>query len=282
MIPIRRPDLADANWLAWRQKTAQAKNTLVTGYHPWDDVNLQEDLYKEAMPFLLELFHGKCAYCETVITSSQPGDVEHYRPKGRIRDEQGRILKVRINGDEIEHPGYWWLAYDWHNLLPACIDCNRRRRHEDAGSAGKGEFFEVRGRRAVMPEDDLAQEQPLLLDPSVGDFDPAQHFEFKEDGTIKPVTDEARYSCELLGLNLREKLVGQRGLMYLQAQQALAFLLSQSLSATPEQLTLVRQQINDMWEGRSAYSAFARQALDAARVRVQQNIGVRVDLPLSI
>ena len=24
----------------------------------------------------------------------------------------------------IEHPGYFWLAYNWKNLLPSCQNCN--------------------------------------------------------------------------------------------------------------------------------------------------------------
>ncbi|WP_314961798.1 hypothetical protein [Bradyrhizobium cosmicum] len=59
---------------------------------------------------LEELFHGKCAYCESLYASQAPVDVEHYRPKGRVKDEHA-------------HPGYWWLASEWTNLLPASITC---------------------------------------------------------------------------------------------------------------------------------------------------------------
>lgn len=61
-----------------------------------------------------EIFHGKCAYCESFYAKTQPVDVEHYRPKGKVDDA----------GD---HRGYWWLAMDWENLVPSCIDCNRKR-----------------------------------------------------------------------------------------------------------------------------------------------------------
>jgi hypothetical protein len=281
VIPVSRPELADAQWKTWREQARGAMDQLVNHYHLGDDVELQDQFYKAAMPFLLQLFHGKCAYCETVISSNQPGDVEHYRPKGRIRDQAGKVIKVVVNNTEIEHPGYWWLAYDWRNLLPSCIDCNRRRRHgEDSIAAGKAEYFEVRGKRAVLPTDDLTQEHALLLDPSSENFDPKQHFEFMEDGTLKPITDEARYSCELLGLNRRERLVAQRAQAYLQAKQALVCLLLQGATATPAALKSVRQQINDMWQGSSAYSAFARESLEAVRTLFQQNTGVRIELPL--
>jgi uncharacterized protein (TIGR02646 family) len=281
VIPVQRPELTDAQWKAWREQARGAMDQLVNHYHLGDDVELQDQFYKAAMPFLLMLFHGKCAYCETVISSNQPGDVEHYRPKGRIRDQAGKVLKVIINNTEIEHPGYWWLAYDWRNLLPSCIDCNRRRRHgEDNVAAGKAEYFEVRGKRAVLPTDDLSQEHALLLDPSSENFDPKQHFEFMEDGTIKPKTEEARYTCELLGLNLRERLVAERAKAYLQAKQAFRNFVFDAPTATPAALEIVRQQINDLWQGNSAYSAFARESLESVRARFQQNTGVPFPLPL--
>jgi hypothetical protein len=281
MIAVNRPDLADAEWQSWRDKAKQEMERLVRAYHQWDEVSLQDELYKQAMPFLLKLFHGKCAYCETVISSNQPGDVEHYRPKGRIRDEQGKIIKIKVANREIDHPGYWWLAYDWRNLLPSCIDCNRRRRHGDENApAGKAECFAVRGTRAVMPDDDLDREQALLLNPATAGFDPARHFQFMPDGTLKPLTDEARYSCELLGLNLRETLVTQREEEYLAASQALAYLLSHAVGAPRGMMTMTRRQINDMWEGRSPYSAFARQALQDACAEIRANTGMTIPLPL--
>jgi uncharacterized protein (TIGR02646 family) len=66
---------------------------------------------------LMQEFHHKCAYCESHNTITAPIDVEHYRPKGRIKEEPG-------------HEGYWWLAMSWENLLPSCINCNRHQRHK--------------------------------------------------------------------------------------------------------------------------------------------------------
>ncbi|EHR69477.1 hypothetical protein BurJ1DRAFT_0595 [Burkholderiales bacterium JOSHI_001] len=282
MIPIPRPDLADDQWKHWHDSAQQAMDQLVSQYKPGQEVALQDVVYQEAKPYLMKLSHGKCAYCETLLAANQPGDVEHYRPKGRIRDETGKVVKVKLQNDEIEHPGYWWLAYDWRNLLPSCTDCNRRRHHGLEGvAAGKGDYFAVRGHRAALPSDDLDQEQALLLDPSKPGFDPKQHFEFLPNGTLKPLTEEARHSCELLGLNLREALVSERELSYLQAKQAFASMFAQLLSDAPAStLARVRQQINDMWQGRSAYSAFARQALESVVANLQRTTGTHFELPL--
>ncbi len=69
----------------------------------------------EIKQLLEDMFHGKCAYCETFYSAAQPMDVEHYRPKGAVSEDD-------------THDGYWWLAMKWDNLLPSCIDCNRKRK----------------------------------------------------------------------------------------------------------------------------------------------------------
>jgi uncharacterized protein (TIGR02646 family) len=128
---------------------------------------------------LEELFHGKCAYCESLYASQAPVDVEHFRPKGRIEGET-------------DHPGYWWLAAEWTNLLPSCLDCNRRRKQVapivsadlavlyEAMQTGKQDSFPVLGTRALQEADDLVAERPLLLDPTRDD--PSEHLVFSLAG----------------------------------------------------------------------------------------------------
>lgn len=141
---------------------------------------------KEVKHALERLFHGKCAYCETYYASAQPMDVEHYRPKGALFENKS-------------HTGYWWQAMVWENLLPSCIDCNRKRNqptikadgsaHDgtdiqlgasqlDLFSSGKKDRFPLaeNGARAMGPDDALSNEKPLLLNPC--NDDPAQHLTF--------------------------------------------------------------------------------------------------------
>lgn len=125
------------------------------------------------------LFHGKCAYCESFFAGTQPADIEHFRPKGGVEECPG-------------HPGYWWLAMKWENLLPSCIDCNRRRTHvvlthamtvkeaeiafasASGELAGKENAFPTKNASWSYPEDDPANvEQPLLIDPT--QTDPEEH-----------------------------------------------------------------------------------------------------------
>lgn len=117
---------------------------------------------------LEELFHGKCAYCESFYGAQAPVDIEHYRPKGAVEGAP-------------DHPGYWWLAMAWDNLLPSCIDCNRRRRQKTPQAVndvavlhktmltGKKDCFPISGTRAGTVSSDLTVEDALLLDPTRDD-----------------------------------------------------------------------------------------------------------------
>ena len=135
---------------------------------------------------LTEVFHGKCAYCETYYRATQPADIEHFRPKGG----------VTIDGTKLQPPGYWWLASDWSNLLPSCSDCNRPRQQDfPAGmprTAGKANRFPVASERtrAAAPGQE-ARERRLLLHPYLDQ--PEEHLRFVtgtdtiRDGEVEPV-----------------------------------------------------------------------------------------------
>ncbi|HHW4126284.1 TPA: hypothetical protein ACUU9N_003212 [Yersinia enterocolitica] len=169
--------------------------------------------YKEddIVAALEHLFHGKCAYCESKYISTQKMDVEHYRPKGKVNESQG-------------HPGYWWLALEWENLLPSCTDCNRRRGQksytlqadgtivfaDDTENAGKECAFPVSGiYRAQGSQDDLNHEVPLLLNPC--DHDPDDHLSWHINNLKVPILlaksvqnhpdERGVKSIEIMGLN---------------------------------------------------------------------------------
>lgn len=71
-----------------------------------------DDCWRSSIPTLRKLYHNKCAYCESpIVPHDNHNDspeirtrftVEHYRPKTY----------------------YYWLAYEWSNLLPLCTVCN--------------------------------------------------------------------------------------------------------------------------------------------------------------
>jgi uncharacterized protein (TIGR02646 family) len=109
--------------------------------------------------------HRKCCYCEAVFEANYAGDVDHYRPKGRIG-----------SGDKAIKPGYYWLAYSWQNLYYACADCNQYRKRAAFPLADES-------KRAVDHHNNLDDEDPLILDPG-GVRDPREHIQFNQDVPI--------------------------------------------------------------------------------------------------
>lgn len=115
-------------------------------------------------------YKNKCAYCETICKA----DIEHYRPKKEITGENN-------------HDGYYWLCYEWTNLIPSCITCNRE--------GAKHNHFPIIGNRVSNPAffDDgeldlekfkansspLIDELPYILHPEIDV--PDSFFEFDID-----------------------------------------------------------------------------------------------------
>lgn len=135
--------------------------------------------------------HGKCCFCERVV--GEDGDVEHFRPKAAWC--QGPGLPV-------EMPGYYWLAYAWDNLFLACAVCNQRC---------KKNFFPLAApdQRARSHHDDVAQERPLLIDPTTQD--PETLLSFREEVAYaidgNPL---GTATITTLGLNTQTNLVEKR------------------------------------------------------------------------
>jgi hypothetical protein len=159
---------------------------------------------------LAELFGRKCMFCESLLAGTQPGDVEHYRPKGKVV-----VYPKTAHAPAHVVPGYYWLGAKWPNLLLSCADCNRPRTQDDfdgnARVIGKANFFPLadEAKRATGPWLVL-REEPLLLNPCVDD--PADHLVFLEDGRVEPrliggvPSPKGRASIHYLGLARAELL----------------------------------------------------------------------------
>lgn len=168
---------------------------------------VRENLYRDpAVKIALEeLFHRKCAYCETPL-SEVGWQVEHFRPKKRV-------------AERIDHPGYYWLAYTWSNLYPSCAPCNQNLEDkpiwEDpvpGETAGKWDKFplEVEDDRAMSPEDDLGAETPLLLDPCSDDADPEVSLRYTVEGDIEPAPGDRRAETTIQILHLKRRRLRDR------------------------------------------------------------------------
>lgn len=136
-------------------------------------------------PILHQVFNGKCGYCEIKIELPQDGTIDRFRPHDGVRDMAEYFPDL-----------YWWLVFEWENLVFACRDCNQY----------KANYFPVNGRRAKNKSHDIDREKKLLLNPCIDE--PTNHFSFSK-GEIISDTDEGFQTIELLKLN-RTSLVNSR------------------------------------------------------------------------
>lgn len=216
--PARR-----AWWDDWLKEAEAATQEVINAWEEWRKkgstgefdykVDKNQKVWAKLKDWLLDnVFHGKCAYCEVSEVRSSY-HAEHFRPKGRVTIKVKNKFTVAKTYDEegleVKHPGYFWLAFNWSNLIPSCNNCNTAR--------GKRDQFPVRktcvavkrlsadeekalmnpvvksavrdGVYYLQPKFLDVLEEPLLLHPYFDD--PREHLIFGEDGGVTAREDEA-------------------------------------------------------------------------------------------
>lgn len=152
------------------------------------------DILDENSPVynLRQKYLHKCGYCERYCSRPQ---VEHHRPKGSVSTDNG-----------LEN-GYYWLAYEWTNLVASCSDCNER--------PYKGSRFPINDiRKTIVPttgtdvelenfhysSDYLSSENPLLIHPEFTK-NISSHFYFTTEGEIIHLSQLGETSIDVYGLS---------------------------------------------------------------------------------
>ena len=185
----------------WFRKAAEATKRALEekGDHEPDD-----DVYgaDEVRAALEGLFHGKCAYCEMDVTAGFSWRVEHFRPKGRVYERK-------------DHPGYYWLTYEWYNLYPSCEFCNERRRDKplyddrrELPAQGKADQFPLldEATRVMAPPRDrkaIYREHTLLIDPCYDN--PEDYLTFGVDGQPVSIGNNPYGEATITVFNLRRR-----------------------------------------------------------------------------
>ncbi|QSB24966.1 HNH endonuclease [Flavobacterium sp. CLA17] len=210
MIKIERtpaPHFLDNERGIWRQEIKRA----IEHYSSDAPGSFEFKLYNDSRvkDALKEIF-VKCAYCESSYGAVYDGDVEHFRPKGRIKEKNPAT------------PGYYWLANSWDNLFLACQHCNQRRKHilygeTDESGYGKLDQFPLdpEALRLQNHDSELESEEEarLLIDPCKDE--PKEHFEYENtEAVIIPLTYKGRTSVQVYVLQ-RPFLVKERKIQML-------------------------------------------------------------------
>jgi len=151
----------------------------------------EPELRDKFLKALREVFNGKCAYCESLISLiTTTSEYDHFRPKSGARGLE----------NEFSNEHYWWLTYEWNNLYYSCQICNRY----------KSTWFPVAGSRIKIktPYPELIKkEKPLLIDPCIDK--PEAHLVYSENGQVDFLSPKGKTTIEILKLN-RSELVNSR------------------------------------------------------------------------
>ncbi|HAO51447.1 MAG TPA: hypothetical protein DCR35_20300 [Runella sp.] len=162
---------------------------------------------EEVVEALEAIYYNKCAYCEQPTHTY----IEHYRPKNRVIKSPN-------------HGGYFWLCYEWSNLLPTCHECNKI-------GGGKGDQFPIQNEaqrarfadcyldnqidftKLLANQPPLIDEAPYLLHPEIDD--PREYLSFEIDAKkrgialkgIDEVTKRGEETIRICHLNRVELLL---------------------------------------------------------------------------
>lgn len=281
-ITIDPPDSAVwRRWIAACEKAvAEVQASVVRGERPVVSSLYKRKSIKKSFFFSKgPPFYGKCAYCEAPIVDYQNGDTEHFRPKAGVTDEDDRpvlLLDEAGNilldgeGEALRHPGYYWLAYDWQNLLPACARCNQPA-VISGRKVGKHNRFPVEGRHAQKQEEVVA-ESPLLIHPASGrpEDDPELHLRVDtRTGLMIDKTNRGRACIDILALNLRDQLVADRR----RACREVLRLVNEVVQ--PDTTADAAQEIAEIQAGQRTFSMAQQTTLKEAMGRWQSAFDIR-------
>ncbi len=150
-----------------------------------------------------DIYHRKCGYCESDTTAGAALQVDHYRPKKRIQEDQ-------------THTGYYWLGYEWSNLILVCSTCNSKKSNqfplESSGKRVRQAPLDNHGeldRNASRADSSaLLGEKPLLLNPEIDN--PELHLVFLPNGEIRSRTEQGQKTKEICDLNRADLVIARK------------------------------------------------------------------------
>jgi uncharacterized protein (TIGR02646 family) len=215
------PCLVNVNALNELEEIAQGSLNLIKpkvykGHYKDENGKLKSEVRK----YLNRVYYKKCGYCERFCKA----EIEHYRPKKGVDESR-------------DHEGYYWLCYEWSNLVPACRYCNTE--------GGKGNKFPIldENKRIFKPEfvatkldkskcnaylTPLKDEKPYLLHPEIDD--PKEFLGFnikanKKDVIIvgKDAENRGKRTVQICNLNRDELLVERLESVFYKAKQSFNF-----------------------------------------------------------
>lgn len=268
-----QPPLADPGWLRW-QARAERQRTRITkaferfraaGFENAFFPKLEESLFRDARPFVSPAFYKKCAYCE----SPDASHTEHFRPKSAVvpfrfdsKHPLHEHLKAFVDLGRSQN-GYFWLAFQPDNLLPACASCN----------AAKACYFPAGGARRLRYDEqpDESIEATMLLHPLYDE--PPEHLSFADpSGYVAPLSLRGALSIAVYRLN-RESLPDLRRLEMERASELWGKYAVAVGKGRRTEAAEFAADLRSVGEGRTYFSAAALTAIGIAQERLTTDPG---------
>ncbi|MFB0516759.1 MAG: hypothetical protein ACETWG_09185 [Candidatus Neomarinimicrobiota bacterium] len=268
MIFIRFIEPRAEDWQQWRAECDAEQQALNQSHQAGNPIKIKGRIYKGEKQSIKRKYYsnpkgqfwGKCIFCEQKIYADQHVDIEHFRPKGAIFGLDGKQIKLTINGHEQNHPGYYWLAYEWRNLLPSCTLCNRSGTDPVSyRPTGKRNYFPVKDFRATRPGEET-REEPLLINPMFED--PSNHIDIYESGQLKQLSPEGDMSIKLLGLNDRDLPIFRKEMYDSVLDKLRLYVMDLAEQPNEEKFRKLANTMKEIRDGRVKFSIAARKALD--------------------
>jgi hypothetical protein len=148
-----------------------------------------------------------CAWCTVRPRDGHDtGRIDHIRPRSEVTRDvahagmqlgaRGRVEGRKLLPKVPLRPGYYWLAYEPHNLAYCCERCN---------TGWKRTLWPVEpwrtGAAHVAPAPGVS-EVDIVLDPFDQSFDPFDHFQFGPYGAILPRPGDRRAEATIVTFQL--------------------------------------------------------------------------------
>ena len=174
---------------------------------------------------LLQDQHNKCAFCEKNILDDIR-DVEHFKPKTECQQQKGSPV----------FRGYWWLAFDWTNLVYCCKVCNE---------SYKKNYFPLANAHSSNPSPSSEKtEDPLLINPTRDN--PVDFIVFDKNRIYANNNSlKGQTTINVLGLNRRS--LEERERLDRWKEFRTMYKLFQKINPSDPEYTQTKQEIHDLF-----------------------------------
>ncbi len=199
MISVQK----DFQQIPQKLQSLECQNKITLAILEKNNHKFASNYYREgSFEALKIIYNRKCAFCETDTSVGASLRVDHFRPKAFVKDENS-------------HLGYYWLGYEWSNLILICEKCNRAKSNKFPIAPDGARVFEpildengrVSQQHQLMTSQHFLNEKALLLNPELDEVE--KHFIINSKGEWKPLTKNAQETELICKLN-REELQYKR------------------------------------------------------------------------